>query len=381
MHAGGRASLAFYQPRETIAGGDAAPLPRATPDEVGIEPGALAAAVRYAGARNTHALLVTRHGELVLEQYWSDTNFATLENADAFAETLAALMTGIALAEHAIHSLDEPAANYLREWQGDTRRSITVHQLLQMSSGLEPRDASSLPWSAAMHEYLARDLTSQVLARRLTGRPGATFAHQAVDAQLLALIVQRAAGMRYAQYISRKLWQPIGAGEAYVWLDREGGLAHADCCLLARQGDWLRVGELLLSDGMYQGQQVLPRGWVRQMLTPADGNAGFGYQMRLGSPFTAQRPARRDRRQFASRALEPYAANDVFLLESSGTMRLWLVPSLALAVLRTGEDPPPALGWDEATIPNLIIRGVRDRPSVRPSAAAGVDLSKLVPAH
>jgi hypothetical protein len=62
-------------------------------------------------------------------------------------------------------------------------------------------------------------------------------------------------------------------------------------------------------------------------------------------------------------------------------VRMWLVPSLALAVLRTGEDPPPALGWDESTIPNLIIRGVRDRPIVRIPAGGAVDLSKLVPAH
>ncbi|HEX7417756.1 MAG TPA: serine hydrolase, partial [Steroidobacteraceae bacterium] len=325
--------------------------------------------------------LVSRRGELVLEHYWAGTDFASLESSDSFAETVAALMTGIALGEHVIHALDDPASKYLPEWQGEARGAITVRNLLQMSSGLEEQDFSVLPWSPSVHEYLGSDLIARELARPLAGRPGATFAHQSVDAQLLALIVQRAAGMRYAQYVSSKLWKPVGAGDAYVWLDHEGGMAHAECCLLARQGDWLRIAELLLSDGVFQGQRVLPRGWVREMLTASKGNASYGYQIRLGAPFAAQRPARRDRRQFASGALEPYASDDVFLLEGSGTMRLWLVPSLGLAVLRTGGDPAAALGWDESKIPNLIIRGVRDRPEARRPAGGAVDLSKLVPAH
>ena len=52
--------------------------------------------------------------------------------------------------------------------------------------------------------------------------------------------------MRYAQFVSQALWRPMGAGDAWMWLDREGGAAHADCCMLARQGDWIRLAELLI---------------------------------------------------------------------------------------------------------------------------------------
>src|SRR2546430_7646396 len=46
----------------------------------------------------------------------------------------------------------------------------------------------------------------------------------------------------------------------------------ADCCMLARQGDWIRVAELLLTDGNYRGDELMRPGWVAQMLVPAKGD-------------------------------------------------------------------------------------------------------------
>jgi hypothetical protein len=64
--------------------------------------------------------------------------------------------------------------------------------------------------------------------------------------QLLALVLEKATRERYAEFVSETIWRPIGAGDAWFWLDHPGGTAHADCCLISRQGDWIRIGELLL---------------------------------------------------------------------------------------------------------------------------------------
>jgi len=101
------------------------------------------------------------------------------------------------------------------------------------------------------------------------------------------------------------------------------------------------------------------------MLVPAKGNSNYGSYVRLGASNVA--------------GMEPYATNDVFLVEGNGGNRMWLIPSLQIAILRTGRMPRNPSDWDDAHIPNLIIRGTRDY--LPPQARPGSDLSNLVPNH
>jgi CubicO group peptidase (beta-lactamase class C family) len=207
---------------------------------------------------------------------------------------------------------------------------------------------------------LGTDIAARHLQQPLVSRPGATWADQPADVQLLARVIERATHQRFAQYLSEGLWRRLGAADAWLWLDRTGGTAHADCCMLARQGDWIRLGELLANNGRYQGDEIVAPGWVAQLLAPVKGNPSYGSFLRVK----------------AGKMAESFAAADVFMVESAGH-RMWLVPSMELVILRTG----PTLGspWDDSRIPNLIIRGARDYVPAR--ARPGVDLRSLVPNH
>ena len=255
--------------------------------------------------------------------------------------------------------------HFIGEWRNDPRGAITVRNLLQMSSGLRPAGSTLNPWGAGARQLFGTDALAEYLGTPLAGAPGTTWVEQRADPQLLAVVLERATGVRYAAYLSQVLWKRIGAGDAWLWVDRPGGTAHADCCMLARQGDWIRVAELLLTDGNYRGDELMRPGWVAQMLVPAKGNSSYGAYLRRGAPQVA--------------AMEPYATNDVFVVEGTGGNRLWLVPSLQIAILRTGHAPRGAGDWDDARIPNLIIRGARDY--LPQQAQPGADLSKLVPNH
>jgi CubicO group peptidase (beta-lactamase class C family) len=346
--------LSFYQPRELVAGGNAAPAPRVAPQLESLDPRALEQAAGYAAEHDSRALIVTRHGHIVFERYWHATGFDTLEDSQSLAPVLSALLAGIAIGDHRIGWPDEPVGNFLEQWRNDPRGAITVRNLMQSSSGLAP---------ASGRARFATGLAAARLRQPLSGRPGESWAEQPADAQLLAMIIEHATGQRYGQYLSGALWRRIGAADAWLWLDQAGGLAHADCCFIARQGDWIRVGELLVNNGRYQGDEIVPPGWVGQMLRPAKGNAAYGSYVRVAA---------------AQGAVEPYAARDVFLVEGSGH-RLWLVPSMQLVVLRTGPALRAGSGWDDSRIPNLVIRGARDYVPAR--AQPGADLSTLVPNH
>lgn len=344
----------LYQPRDKIGGGNEPAAPRVLPGTELLDPRALDEAARYAGEHGAQALIISRHDHIVFERYWHGSSFSTLIDAGTLTPLLAALATGHALSHRQIWP-DEPLGLLFPEWAQDPRGAITVRNLLQYTSGLGP----------AAPADGASDLAASLLARALVTPPGTQRLEQPADPQLLALALERATHERYANLVSATLWRPIGAGDAWLWLDHAGGAAHADCCLISRQGDWIRVGELLLRDGNYRGDELMRPGWVAAMRAPVTGAADFGMYLRV-----ANRPAP---------GHETYAVHDVFVGGGRDGNRLWVVPSMGIVVLRTGSLVQTDAAWDEARIPNLVIRGARDY--LPPAAQPGADLSAIVPGH
>lgn len=340
-------------PHERVAGSDEPPAPRVAPELESLDAGALAEAARYAGEHGSQALIVSRHDHIVFERYWHGTGFDTPCDAQSFTPLLAALAVGVAISHRRIGWPDEPIGALIGEWRNDPRGAITIRNLLQSSSGLTPTAAS---W------HSGRDLIASVLDARLAAPPGTIRQQQPTDAQLLALALERATGMRYASYLSEALWRRIRAGDAWLRLDRPGGTAHADCCMRARQGDWIRIGQLLVRDGNYRGDEVIRPGWVALLRAPGRADPRYGAFVRLSGP---------------APGAETPIARDLFTVSGEGGNRLWVVPSLELAIVRIAAADDAS--FDEGRIPNLVVRGARDyRP---PAAPPGVDVSALVPRH
>jgi CubicO group peptidase (beta-lactamase class C family) len=342
-------------PRELLAGGNTPPAPRVAPETEQLDPQALEAAARYAGEHRSLALIVSRHDHIVFERYWEGTGFDTPADAQSFTPLLAALAAGAAFSHRLIAWPDEPVAAFISEWSHDGRGEITVRNLLQMSSGLARAADAGVP----------HDISAALLRTQLAATPGVTRLDQASDPQLLALVIERATRQRYASYLSQALWRRIGAADAWLRLDHPGGTAYADCCMLAHQGDWIRVGELLLRDGNYRGDEVIRPGWITLMRTPAQSDPRYGAYVRVRwTPGPGQ---------------EALVARDVFAVEGAGGNRLWLVPALQIAILCTGPAAGRDAAWDDARLPNLVIRAARD--ALPPAAQPGADISALVPGH
>lgn len=189
------------------------------------------------------------------------------------------------------------------------------------------------------------------------------------DPGTLRLAIEAGTQQRYESYLSQKIWSPINSAPAWIELSANGAATPADCCLHARLLDWMRVASLLVGDGRFEGKQVLPTGWVQRMARPLslDAVRGFGLQL---AP--------------AAHGAEPFATAGVLFLRGPDHWRLWLVPTLKLAVLFGAAAPTPAGGaaragdWDETRLVNLVIRAVSDRP---PQPGDVSDLQRLVPGH
>jgi CubicO group peptidase (beta-lactamase class C family) len=356
----------YYEPSEIIEGSNGPSSPRVAPELEHLSPQSLETAAGYADAQGAKALIVGRHGHIAYEKYWDGTTSDTVIDAGRFNAALTAIMVGMATDDRKIALTGEPLANYIESFRERGREHVTLEDLLHMTSGLGPNAPD--PSHAAVRDELAHDIRNQCLDQERTAAPGKRWQLQACDPQLLAHIIERVSGMQYSQYVSTRLWKPIGAGDAWLMLDHQGGTAHASCCLRARIGDWMRVAQLLVNDGKYEGEQVLPPGWVGAMVTPSKANPRFGYQVWRGAPF-----------QPGEGASEPYVPDDTFVLKGPGNTRLWLIPSMNLRILLVGRGDKTGKDWDDSRIPNLIVRGASDY--VPKAAKSGADVSNLVPNH
>jgi CubicO group peptidase (beta-lactamase class C family) len=308
----------------------------------------LAAAEALASKTSSVALLVWHRGALRYEKYWPPFDVTTRTNPNSMHKAVLALAIGAAVTDGVIPSLDSKASRWLTEWQGDARRDVTVEDLLRMHSGIElPRFGT---WKATKL-LLGSDLPGAVLSLGYSRAPGTYFEYNNASSQLLLLLVERATGQRYADYLASRLWQPLGAAEAALWMDREGGVPRGFCCLFASARDWLRVGLLLAADGKVGERQLIASEWVQAMKTPSSTNPNFGMHLWLGSPPQKERKYN----DYSVKAFhsEKFLADDIYYIDGFGGQRVYVVPSRDLIVVRTGVSQ---LDWDDAPLINMIIR-------------------------
>jgi CubicO group peptidase (beta-lactamase class C family) len=352
-----------FRPTAAVGGGPVYELPVARADGLTVAPAALRDAEAYAAAFDSYALIVVHWGVVQTEWYAPGWDRHRLTQSQSMMKTLAALSLGVAIAEGHVRSVDEPVANYLPEWRDDPRGRIRLRELLQMASGLAQARFTLNPFAqdSAFRFLNSSDRAAVYLRTPAVTDPGREFDYNDLDAALVGLIVQRATGRPWAQWLDEKIWRPMGGQRAAVWLDREGegGTAMTACCMLAPAMDWARIGLLMKDRGVVRGTRVVPEEWIDAMLTPSPAYPGYGYFTWLGAGMGDRtlRPGDRERPQS-----EPFLARDMYLLLGRGGQRVYVSPSLDLVIVRLGPHngmEPLKAGWDNSRLPNIIVRGIR----------------------
>ena len=350
-------------PEEQVAGGQIIVVPAAANESRSISETALAAAIAFGEQNDSHALIVYHDQAIQLEHYYPGHDAASFSPTQSMHKSVLAILIGIAIEQGHIASADEPAASYLTEWADDERAGITIRQMLQQNSGIDFPTFGFNPLGGFFRLIFGPDIKPVALNQPLEVEPGSRFDYNSVNPQNLGLIVERATGKRYSQYLSEALWQRLGAPDATIVLDsEERRMARMFCCLNATARSWLHVGLLHLNEGRMAGQQIVPVDWMRQIVIAGKHNPNYGYLTWLGNEFEEYRYYNRKTtvRVFQS---EPFAAPDVIYFDGFGGQRVYIVPSRGLIIVRTGAL---AADMDEAFLPNVMIRGILS-DSVQPS--------------
>jgi CubicO group peptidase (beta-lactamase class C family) len=349
----------WVSPTAKVEGAFTSELPSVDPNQRTFSPQAIADLVAYAEQVGSFSLIVYHRGAIQFETYWRDLGPEDVTETYSMAKSVLGIMTGFAVAEGAIESIDDPVVKYVPEWTGTDRDAMRLSHVLQMQSGLEHNrfNFSFLqnPYAPAIRLFIGPDMESAILRHELDAPPGTEFTYNSANSQLMMLILTRATGRPYWEYVSEKLWQPLGAKDATLWLDHPGGLPKGYSFFQARPRDWLRIGITLLNGGRFDGRQVIPEGWVERMRTPSQLNPKYGLQTWIGSPYVPERFYNKNT-PYGVPQEEPFLADDVFFFDGGGAQRVYMVPSADLVIVRTGL---PSAAWDDGVMPNILLRDLQ----------------------
>ena len=327
----------------------------AAPDNVGLDDGRLCKLDTLLAQwpdRNIHAVIVARHNKLVMERYFDGTDaswgrplgtvtFAPdmKQDVKSVSKSATSMLIGIALSEGKFQALDSPVLDAFPE-DADLRtpekERITFRHLLTMSAGLKWDE--DRPYADPLndeHRMLeAPDPFRFVLSQPVV-HPSGTFYHYSNGVtSLLGEALVRSTGRSLQDYAREKLFTPLDITD-FDWpgvgVSRKLGAYGS---LRLRPRDMAKLGQLMLTDGQWNGRRVLPAGWAAESAKPhinGDGLFFYGYQWWLGRSF------------INGRELDWVAAFGV------GAQRVYVVPALDLVfAITTGHYNDP-LGYTIAT--------------------------------
>jgi CubicO group peptidase (beta-lactamase class C family) len=366
-------TFASLQPREAVPGVTGDDFPIAGYGYRTIRQDALDEMTRYAAEQDSWALIVMQYGVIQAEWYAEGWDRERQTQSQSMHKSILPILIQAAIEDGHIGSLEDRIGDYLVEWRTDERGDITIEQMLWMSSGLLEYSFSLNPWSDAFRWLFDTDITPVLLRTPLDWTPGAKFQYNNVNSELLGLIIERATGQRYAEYLAERLWQPMGASGAELWLDSAGGKAHSSCCLLAPAMDWAKFGQLLLNRGAISEkhgeqdgeqddeedneQQIVSAEFIDRMVTPSPTFDWYGYQIWLG--YSRELNPRAPKLAGGYQRTDPFIAEDTYYASGFGAQRVYVVPSAELVIVRMGPSSgrePVRESWDNTFLVNTALR-------------------------
>ncbi|HEU4998411.1 MAG TPA: serine hydrolase [Lapillicoccus sp.] len=262
-------------------------LLRARPSDVGVPARAIHAVLDDLDRRGLelHSLMVVRHGHVVAEGWWSPYSADRVHLLYSLSKSFTSTAVGFAVAEGRFR-LDDRLVDLLPARVPDdidpALARLTVHHLLSMSTG-HREDTLERAWTLDPD-----DLVRGFLRISPEEPVGSRHAYNNPTTYALAALVEEHTGMFLLDYLRPRLLDPLGIGAAHWDTDERGG-ALGFTGLHLQTESVARFGQLLLQNGEWLGQQVLPEGWValatrkhidsdNDPTRPIDWRQGYGYQ-------------------------------------------------------------------------------------------------------
>lgn len=242
---------------------------------------------------HTHSFIAIQRGKIVLERYGDGKTADDTFHSWSMAKSMTQALVGIARDEA---GLDIHAPANVPEWHetpDDTRAKITLDQLLRMVSGLQFREEYADAGVSDTIEMLfasGKDDTAHYAARRpLEHEPDTHWSYSSGTTNIIARALQQVLKLDqpgFEAFMIDRLFKPLGMTSPQPKFDAAGTFIGSSFCFCTAR-DFARFGLLYLRDGVWDGQRILPEGWVDYARTPVpivpqEEPMGYGAQWWLG---------------------------------------------------------------------------------------------------
>lgn len=221
----------------------------------------------------TTGLLVVHHGAITYEDYRLGADDASPFTSWSMAKSVLSALVGIAVKEGHIANISDPIGAYVPALSGSAYGDVAIEDALTMSSGVAFDEDYENPLSDINMLFIRTMAMKVPFEQTLAGlkrlRAPGTYNHYiSSDTLALGLVLEAATGMPLAEYLSTRLWGPMGAEADASWSTDRTGREFAHCCLNATLRDYARFGRLFLEGGAREGRQIVPADWVTASVNP-----------------------------------------------------------------------------------------------------------------
>lgn len=225
----------------------------------------------YLSINRISGLVIIKDGEIVLEDYELGNNENTRWMSMSVVKSITATLIGMAIQDGYIKSIDDPIVNYLPELKGSSYDGVTVKHILQMASGVAWNETYTDPTSDRRKlleiqlEQKPGEALKLMASLPRAGEPGTVWNYSTGETQVAGALVKAAVGKPVSEYLSEKIWTKAGMeSDATWWLESPEGLEVGGSGLSATLRDYARFGLLLLNEGIIDGKDSLPKGWMKE---------------------------------------------------------------------------------------------------------------------
>jgi CubicO group peptidase (beta-lactamase class C family) len=298
----------------------------------------LESAIRSGEFKKIGSVLIARHGKLAYEGYF-DGDAATLRDTRSATKTITGILIGRAIEEHKLSGVNARILELLPEHgrkiqNPDPRKAaITVEDFLTMSSPLECDDWNDASRGNEERMYLVEDWAQFILDLPVRGRMhlgeklepppyGRYFSYCTGGVFTLSEVLARTTGMRTDHYAQEKLFTPLGITDV-AWFYSPMNVPQTGGGLRFRSSDLLKIAQLYLDSGRWQGKQIVSEEWVKTSIRPhaqIDETTNYGYLWWL--------------KEFKS-GEKSYPA---FYMTGNGGNKVVAIPGLEMAVVITSTN-------------------------------------------
>ena len=256
----------------------------ATPEEAGISSQGILDFIDRAEKQGLefHSLMVLHKGQVACALNWAPYDLELPHTLFSLTKSFTSAAAGFAVGEGLMHYEDSIAdilPDKLTKASDPKLKQVTLHSLLCMGSGLDPL-SNRVP-------RRQEDWAKVALAYPVLHEPGTHFHYNSMGSYLVSAMVQKVTGQTCRDYLMPRLFDKLGIAKPQ-WDSCPLGISMGGYGLHLNCEDIAKFGQLLLQDGLWQGERVLPEGWVKRATQAYTDNSGFNNHIKWGLNYSYQ---------------------------------------------------------------------------------------------